>query len=79
MKRIESPPVIVPMLRVAYAADFESTVDDVPRRPRTDRPRRKRVMSPQDAQNKALEQVRTRLLKMIVENERERSHDHRAS
>ena len=79
MKRIESPPVIVPMLRVAYAADFESTVDDMPRRPRIKRPRRKRTTSPKDARNEALEQIRTRLLKMIVENERERSHDHRAS
>ncbi len=79
MKRVESPPVIIPMLRVAYAADFESSVDDMPRQPRIGRPRRKRVMSPKDARAEALDQVRTRLLKMIVENERERSHDHRAS
>jgi hypothetical protein len=76
MKRIESPPVIVPMLRVTYAPDSEPSVNE---RPRMGRPRRKGIATSNDSRNEALDQVRTRLLKMIVENERERSHDHRAS
>ena len=79
MKYVESPPVIVPMLRVAYAADFERAVEELPSRPRATRVRRKGPASAVDKRTAALEQVRARLLKMIIENERERSHDHRAS
>jgi hypothetical protein len=79
MKRIESPPVIVPMLRVSYAPDSESSVDGPPRRARIRRSRRQQVSRADDKRDPALDQVRMRLLKMIVQNERERSHDNRAS
>jgi hypothetical protein len=79
MKRIESPPVIVPMLRVTYAPDADPAIQESPRQPRIRRAQRKRRTPSDNAQCEGLDQVRARLLKMIVQNERERSHDHRAS
>ena len=77
MKSTESPPISVPMLRVSFPADIESRIDKrPPQPPRIRRTRRK--ASATDA-GPDLDQVRARLLKMIVQNERERSHDHRAS
>jgi hypothetical protein len=69
------------MLRVTYAPDTEPAIEDRPMRPRVRRVRRKRAVPAKKAEDSgaALSQVRARLLKMIVENERERSHDHRAS
>jgi uncharacterized protein YaiI (UPF0178 family) len=78
MKRQQSPPVTVPMLRVNYAADIEARLEERSRAPRIRRTRRK-TSAPAEAGEADLSQVRARLLKMIVQNERERSHDHRAS
>ncbi|HEY4234573.1 MAG TPA: hypothetical protein VGM76_14155 [Lacipirellulaceae bacterium] len=78
MKQVESPPVTIPMLRVNYAADIESRAEKQSRPPRIRRPRRK-SSAPADDASADISQVRARLLKMIVQNERDRSHDHRAS
>jgi hypothetical protein len=66
------------MLRVNYAADIEARLDERARAPRVRRSRRK-TSAPAEADEADLGQVRARLLKMIVQNERERSHDNRAS
>jgi hypothetical protein len=78
MKRTESPPISVPMLRVSFPSDIESRTEKRSRQPRIGRTRRKRSAPAADA-SPGLDQVRARLLKMIVQNERERSHDNRAS
>jgi hypothetical protein len=78
MKRTESPPISVPMLRVSFPSDIESKLEKRARTPRVRSTRRKKS-APADDAHPDLSQVRARLLKMIVDNERERSHDHRAS
>jgi hypothetical protein len=78
MKRTESPPISVPMLRVSFASDIESRAEKLPRPPRVRRTRRKSSAPAHDAAGD-ISEIRARLLKMIVQNERERSHDNRAS
>jgi hypothetical protein len=79
MKRTESPPISVPMLRVSFPADIESRIDKRPPQPPRIRRTRRKASAPTIGAGPDLDQVRARLLKMIVQNERERSHDHRAS
>jgi hypothetical protein len=69
------------MLRVTFAPDTEPVIEERPVRTRVRRVRHKRSLPNKkvDDSGAALSQARARLLKMIVENERERSHDHRAS
>jgi hypothetical protein len=78
MKRTASPPISVPMLRVSFPSDIESRIDQRPQPPRIRRTRRTKS-EPAGNTKPDLDQVRARLLKMIVQSERERSHDHRAS
>jgi hypothetical protein len=80
MKRTHSHPVILPLPIVAATMERPATVR-FPRRRSFRRGRAGRVARPtrSDDVDDALAQMRDRLLKMILANEWDRSHGHRAS